>query len=182
MKNAQGVVTGQQIQITSRQGQQLAYDAHGNRRMASYQNNSGPAGAAATISEFYTYDDDNRLIGTYKNGVMLAGRAYDGAGRMTDYVTYTAAGALDTRRVNTFWDNGWSRYQDLYNAGGGLNQRTSYTAYDNLGNVLSYQVAVYTGLNYTNYYTYTYAKFDDYKETKVAGSSTYFLLLRTALI
>ncbi len=99
LKNAQGVVTGQQIQITTRQGQQLAYDTHGNRRSA-----TGMASGSA-VTEFYTFDDDNRLIGTYKNGLMASGRAYDGAGRMTDYITYTAAGAIDSRRENLYFES-----------------------------------------------------------------------------
>ncbi len=176
LKNAQGVVTGQQIQITARQGQQLAYDTHGNRRSATGMAGSGYAGSAVT--EFYTYDDDNRLIGTYKNGLMAAGRAYDGAGRMTDYITYTTSGAIDSRRENLYFDNGWMKQQNLYGGGGGLNQRTDYSAanaYDKVGNLLNYNVGVYVGTSYTNYYTYTYTKFDDYKEVKVAGSSTYLL-------
>ena len=100
VKNAQGAVTGQQIQITARQGQQLAYDTHGNRRSATSMTASGNAGSAVT--EFYTFDDDNRLVGTFKNGLMVAGRAYDGAGRMTDYITYTASGAIDSRRENLY--------------------------------------------------------------------------------
>jgi hypothetical protein len=103
VKNAQGVVTGQRIQITARQGQQLAYDTHGNRRSATGMAGSGNAGSAVT--EFYTYDDDNRLIGTYKNGLMAAGRAYDGAGRMTDYITYTTSGAIDSRRENLYFES-----------------------------------------------------------------------------
>jgi YD repeat-containing protein len=171
LKNAQGVVTGQQIQITARQGQQLAYDTHGNRRSA-----TGMASGSA-VTEFYSFDDDNRLIGTYKNGLMASGRAYDGAGRMTDYITYTTSGAIDSRRENLYFDNGWMKQQNLYGGGGGLNQRTDYSAanaYDKVGNLLSYNVGVYVGTSYTNYYTYTYTKFDDYKEVKVAGSSTYF--------
>jgi LysM repeat protein len=69
------------------------------------------------------------------------------------------------------------KQQNLYGGGGGLNQRTDYSAanaYDKVGNLLNYNVGVYVGTSYTNYYTYTYTKFDDYKEVKVAGSSTYF--------
>jgi len=73
--------------------------------------------------------------------------------------------------------NGCMKQQNLYGGGGGLNQRTDYSAanaYDKAGNLLSYNVGVYVGTSYTNYYTYTYTKFDDYKEVKVAGSSSYF--------
>ncbi len=101
----------------------------------------------SAVTEFYTFDDDNRLIGIYKNGLMVAGRAYDGAGRMTDYIIYTASGAIDSRRENLYFDNGWMKQQNLY-GGGGLNQRTDYSAtnaYDKVGNLLNYNVGVYVG-------------------------------------
>ena len=69
------------------------------------------------------------------------------------------------------------KQQNLYSGGGSLSQSTSYSAanaYDRVGNVLNYNVGVYAGTSYTNYYTYSYAKYDDYRETRVAGSSTYF--------
>ena len=53
VKNAQGQVTGQQIQITARQGRLLAYDMHGNRRSATAM------GSGAAVGEYYSYDDDN---------------------------------------------------------------------------------------------------------------------------
>jgi hypothetical protein len=51
VKNAQGVVIGQQIQITTRQGQQLAYDMHGNRRSATKGRSKGPGSIFATKSK-----------------------------------------------------------------------------------------------------------------------------------
>ena len=37
---------------------------------------------------------------------MVSGRAYDGTGRMTDYINYTSTGAIDSRRENLYFDNG----------------------------------------------------------------------------
>ncbi|MDQ5919208.1 MAG: hypothetical protein QG660_2323, partial [Pseudomonadota bacterium] len=70
--------------------------------------------------------------------------------------------------------NGWVTEQNVYNGSGTRTQRTLHTGYDGVGNNTNYQVSVYTGTNYTNYYATTYAKFDGYKESKVAGTSTYF--------
>ncbi|MDZ4253153.1 MAG: LysM domain-containing protein, partial [Sulfuritalea sp.] len=43
-----------------------------------------------------------------------------------------------------------------------------------MGNVKTYQVGVYTGTAYTNYYSYSYARYDGYQESQVYGSSSYF--------
>ena len=47
------------------------------------------------------------------------------------------------------YDNGTMTQQDSFNAANTLTQRVSYTGFDNLGNVLSYNIGVYTGTTYT---------------------------------
>ena len=157
---AGGSGPGGTIQITAKQGISLGYDAGGNRRSAT----SLTSGSLSTDN--YTYDADNRLIGTYRTGTvngvtltnaLISGRAYDGAGRMTELTNYTTSGtgaaavtSIDSRRVNTYNDNGWMTGQSSYNASNTLTQKVSYTGFDNEGNVTSYNVSVYTGTNYTN--------------------------------
>jgi hypothetical protein len=48
--------------------------------------------------------------------------------------------------------NGWLTQQDIKNGSDTLTQRMTYSAYDALGNVKTYQVAIYTGTAYTNTY------------------------------
>ena len=100
---------------------------------------------------------------------------------MTELTSYTTSGSgasavtsIDNRRVNTYNDNSWMTMQESFNAANTLTQRVSYTGFDNEGNVNTYSVAAYTGTNYTNTYNTTYAKYDDYKQTNIAGTSTYF--------
>ncbi|MES2534839.1 MAG: LysM domain-containing protein, partial [Pseudomonadota bacterium] len=49
-----------------------------------------------------------------------------------------------------------------------------YTDFDQLGNVMAYQIEVLTGTPYTNKYRYEYARYDSYKEKVVHGSSSHF--------
>lgn len=80
----------------SAQGTVLAYDAAGNRRQAT-RYESGVA-----VAEAYTYDINNRLVSTNKSGNLTSSRAYDGAGRVTEQVTYGSPGVVSERRANTY--------------------------------------------------------------------------------
>lgn len=67
--------------------------------------------------------------------------------------------------------NGWLTEQNVFNSSNTKTQSTLFSAYDRVGNNTAYQVQILTGTKYTNYYTTTYAKYDGYKESKVAGTS-----------
>src|SRR5262249_13211918 len=113
---------GGSVQVSAAQGVQLAYDAVGNRRIATTYD------AGALVTDSYAYDGDNRVVST--------SRAYDWAGRLTEMDTYVGANrsglldatftALNERRVNTYNNKSWLLQQDIYNGAGTLTQRTSY--------------------------------------------------------
>lgn len=158
-------------------GVQLAYDAAGNRRTATTME----GGYLATESYNYApqeiplWDDaNNRLVSTARAGSTTSLRSYDAAGQVIEQTTFSSPGTVSERRVSSYNSNGWVTEQNVYNGSGTRTQRTLHTGYDGVGNNTNYQVSVYTGTNYTNYYATTYAKFDSYKESKVAGTSTYF--------
>jgi YD repeat-containing protein len=167
---SQGVLSSNDvIVITANQGVELLYDAAGNRVMARTKIAGG-----AFVEESYEYDDNNRLVRTFKGGSNTSLRAYDAAGRVIETTSYNANGTVKERRENTYNANNWMTRVDVFNGSGTHLQRTSYTGYDALGNVTGYQVQIKTGTTYTNTYKYTYARYDSYKESKVEGSSTYF--------
>ena len=68
----------------------------------------------------------------------------------------------------------------LYTAGvvkmtsGGLSSAylTTYSGYDQAGNVTQYRLDVYEGSPYTNTYTYTHARYEGYREAALSGTST----------
>ena len=165
---SQGVLANGSIQIGATQGTALAYDAAGNRRQATTYVNG------AAVTESYTYDGNNRLIATAQGGNATSRRTYDAAGQLTEQTTYGSPGVVSERRTSSYNANGWLTEQNVYNSTNTKTQRTLFTGYDRVGNTTAYQVEVLTGTRYTNYYTTTYAKYDDYKESRVAGSSTYF--------
>jgi len=165
---SQGVLVNGVIQINTSQGIQLQYDEASNRRVATnYQ-------GGALITESYNYDDDGRLTTTNRAGQTTSSRTYDLDGRATEQISYSSPGAINERRVNTYNVNGKMVTQDVYNSAGTRTQNTTYTGFDGMGNATSYQISIYTGTNYTNYYSYVYAKYDSYKEQQVNGSSTFF--------
>lgn len=166
---SQGVLANGNIQIGTTQGTALAYDAAGNRRQATTYVNG------TAVTESYTYDGNNRLTTTAKGGSTTSSRTYDAAGQLLQQVTYSSPGVVSERRTSAYNANGWLTEQNVYNSGNTKTQRTLFTAYDRVGNNTAYQVQVLTGTQYTNYYTTTYAKYDSYKESKVAGTSTCFL-------
>ncbi|MBI2308441.1 MAG: LysM peptidoglycan-binding domain-containing protein [Rhodocyclales bacterium] len=149
-------------------GVQLAYDAAGNRRTATTLD------GGYLSAESYNYDANNRLVSTARAGSTTSLRSYDAAGQVLEQTTFSSPGTVSERRVSNYNSNGWVTEQNVYNGSGTRTQRTLYTAYDGVGNNTNYQVSVYTGTNYTNYYATSFAKFDSYKESKVAGTSTYF--------
>ncbi len=165
---SQGVLSGSSIVINTTQGVQLAYDGAGNRRTAaSYQ-------GGTLVTETYNYDGNNRLTTTSRGGQLTSSRTYDAAGRVLQQITYSSPGTIGERRESTYNANGWLLDQKNYNGSSTLQSTITYTGYDGLGNVTTYNVAVHTGTAYTNYYSYSYVKFDSRKESVVSGTSTYF--------
>ena len=127
------------------------------------------------VSEAYNYDGNNRLTTTTRGGQITSSREYDAAGQAWRTTSYSSPGVISERRDTLYNSNGWVTQQDVFNGAGTLQQRTSYTGYDGVGNATSYQVATFTGpVPFTNFYSYQYAKFDGYEEQVVNGSSTWF--------
>lgn len=166
---SQGVRVNGGIHVTTGQGVELGYDAVGNRRTAFYYSKDGQNRA---INERYDYDANHRLTHTYINNVFDSSRTYDALGRVIEQIS--GATTSYERRVNQYNQNGQLVQQDMSNASGELQNRVLYTRYDNLGNVLNYEMTVYPNFQYTNYYSYAYAKFDSYRERVMSGTSTYF--------
>ncbi|MDP1610304.1 MAG: LysM peptidoglycan-binding domain-containing protein [Sulfuritalea sp.] len=146
----------------------LAYDAAGNRRTAIKKESD------VAVSESYSYDANNRLVSTARDGSTTSLRSYDLAGKVTEQSSFSSPGTLSERRTSAYDANSRLTEQNVYNGANTHTQRTLYTAYDGVGNNTGYQVQILTGTAYTNTYATTYAKFDSYKESQVAGSSTWF--------
>jgi YD repeat-containing protein len=199
---SQGQWNGSAI-VAGSQGTALSYDAAGNRASAAGASTGGAA-------ETYLYDAVGRLVEIRRNGATASYRYYDAANNVTQLNTYNGGGALISYQQSGYDANGWQTYSNTYkrlyhtDGGGnnyvmdGLSSSVNYTGRNGLGQVLSYNVAVYNPhvvdwgngnedgswnanvwLNnphqYTNYYSYGYAKFGGaYKESIVYGSSSYF--------
>lgn len=177
---SQGTLSNGVIGITATQGIQLAYDGANNRRMASYYDGSGNL-----VTDYYTYDQANRFINTYRVDPATqavsytSARSYDAAGRVAEYRVYSSPGVLSSRQLDAYNANGWLTTQTNYDGAGNWTSTIDYSAsgayaYD--GRPLSYQIKT---PNYTNTYTTTYRAFEAYHEDVVNGGSTYFQSGRT---
>ena len=171
---AQGVLQNNQIMYNDTQGVSLAYDFNGNRAIAEYKEKDG-SGNYVVVRDHYSYDANKRLTSTDHNFKVIASRNYDKAGRLLTYRQYNqdATNSLKETRQSTYNDNGWLTNQKTFNSSGAPVSTLNYN-HDSRGNVTSYSMAVHVGTAYTNYYNYTYAKYEGYKEKVVAGTSTYF--------
>ncbi|WP_235582317.1 LysM peptidoglycan-binding domain-containing protein [Rhizobacter sp. Root1221] len=151
------------------------------------------------IVERYAYDGMNRLTSVKRNGLVREGvelapleldhRGYDTVGRVittgpvslpTGYATALNSGTDPGKtigleaRTNRYDTNGRLLRQFVYNS-----DRTSvdtdiaYQGYDAAGNLLKYELTKPN--DYSNFYNYKHVRFDGYKESAIAGSSTKFL-------
>ena len=109
------------LQLTAAQGIALAYDGASNRRTAtSYQ-------GGTSVTESYTYDENNRLTSTNRGGSLTSSRTYDWANRVTDTVSYSSPGTVSEHRTYAYNAKGWLTQLDVYNASGTHTQRNVYT-------------------------------------------------------
>jgi LysM repeat protein len=200
---AQGVqlgydAAGNRRTATSYQGGALATDSYtydGNNRLVSTSRGGSLTSSrtydwAGRVTEMITYSGawagDNRLpqegvsptqgtviserrVNTYNNkSWLLQQDIYNGAGTLTQRASYTNTSvAIDPSGAFAPGGSVVTVKSSDDGTGGG-------NGYDRLGNLLQYQVSVYTGTAYTNTYRYSYLKYDTYRESQIAGSSTYF--------
>lgn len=82
---------------------------------------------------------------------------------------------MNSRQVSTYNANGWLTTQDSFNS----TYQTSHLAYtyDAVGNTTQYVLTAYNSngsVSYTNTYNYSYLKFDNYKQSSISATSTFF--------
>ncbi|MFT3736037.1 MAG: hypothetical protein QM776_13595 [Rhodocyclaceae bacterium] len=166
----QGRLVNGAVGITNQQGIQIAYDGAGNRRFSFSYINEGTKEAPVykEMTERYDYDNNNRITKIYRNGVEDSSRIYDLAGRTLEQTTNAAK--TPQKQVNTFDHNGTLIRQLSYS--NGSYQSTVYFTNDHAGNASKYRTV---GGGNTNYFSYTYAKYDSYKEATHSGWSRNFI-------
>ena len=60
----------------------------------------------------------------------------------------------------------------MTNAGLSSSHNVTYSGYDQAGSVTQYRMDMYEGTAYTNYYNYTHARYEGYREATLSGTST----------
>ncbi|CAM3573341.1 hypothetical protein BOSP111201_13120 [Bordetella sputigena] len=188
--NRQTTVDGMDasLNINSAQGHKLTFDYNGNRISDTYWAKTlGANGSTAGYTtERYQYDGMNRLVKTTRDGYTTDVRFYDSASRVVQSGIDTAVGGaflaangLD----NTYQHNQYDaagrlidQHVMMLKSNGALTQKsnTTYTSYDNAGNVLQYVVENFDQQHYVNTYTYTMQRFEGYVQASLSGTSTVY--------
>ncbi len=166
--------------------QNLDYDANGNRLSDTYWDKviyADGGTAAGFTTERYTYDAINRLTTLRRDGLLLDARYYDGADRVVlsgidgslGKAFFDRSGLAGEQRRNVYDGAGRlysARVLKMTDAGLSGGYATTYSGYDQAGNVTQYRMDVYDGSPYTNTYTYTHDRFEGYREKTLSGTST----------
>uniref|UniRef100_UPI000E202C88 LysM peptidoglycan-binding domain-containing protein n=1 Tax=Achromobacter sp. DH1f TaxID=1397275 RepID=UPI000E202C88 len=174
------------LDINAAQGHKLTYDANGNRLSDTYWDKviyADGGTAAGFTTERYTYDAINRLTTLRRDGLLLDARYYDGADRVVlsgidgslGKAFFDRSGLAGEQRRNVYDGAGRlysARVMKMTDAGLSGGYATTYSGYDQAGNVTQYSMAVYDGSPYTNTYTYTHDRFEGYREKTLSGTST----------
>ena len=86
--NRQTLVDGLDVggTLSATQGHRLSYDANGNRTQDVYYS------GATLVTETYSYDAQERLSNTWRNGALVDWRLYDAAGRAMQSGTMSQPG------------------------------------------------------------------------------------------
>lgn len=170
----------------------LQYDAAGNRVLqqqfeqgtATINITSGEAGIYNALSAFeqplstrqtqYTnsFDDDNRLTQTFKNGILSSTRAYNDLNQVTQYETFNDSGSRTFRQVYSYYADGTQSQTQDYN--GSLSATgTNRFIYDNAGNVSTVRLLNGNGSSAGTYtYTYTYVSGNQgYQNTLIVANA-----------
>ncbi|MCZ8384134.1 LysM peptidoglycan-binding domain-containing protein [Achromobacter xylosoxidans] len=174
------------LEINAAQGHKLTYDANGNRLSDTYWDKviyADGGTAAGFTTETYTYDAINRLTTLRRDGLLLDARYYDGADRVVlsgidgslGKAFFDRSGLTGEQRRNVYDGAGRlysARVLKMTAAGLSGGYATTYSGYDQAGNVTQYRMDVYDGSPYTNTYTYTHARYEGYREATLSGTST----------
>ncbi|WP_115597041.1 LysM peptidoglycan-binding domain-containing protein, partial [Achromobacter sp. DH1f] len=139
--------------------------------------------AAGFTTERYTYDAINRLTTLRRDGLLLDARYYDGADRVVlsgidgslGKAFFDRSGLAGEQRRNVYDGAGRlysARVLKMTDAGLSGGYATTYSGYDQAGNVTQYRMDVYDGSPYTNTYTYAHDRFEGYREKTLSGTST----------
>ena len=174
------------LDINAAQGHKLTYDANGNRLSDTYWDKviyADGGTAAGFTTERYTYDAINRLTTLRRDGLLLDARYYDGADRVVlsgidgslGKAFFDRSGLAGEQRRNVYDGAGRlysARVLKMTDAGLSGGYATTYSGYDQAGNVTQYRMDVYDGSPYTNTYTYTHDRFEGYREKTLSGTST----------
>lgn len=174
------------LEINAAQGHKLTYDANGNRLSDTYWDKviyADGGTAAGFTTETYTYDAINRLTTLRRDGLLLDARYYDGADRVVlsgidgsqGKAFFDRSGLAGEQRRNVYDGAGRlysARVLKMTAAGLSGGYATTYSGYDQAGNVTQYRMDVYDGSPYTNTYTYTHARYEGYREATLSGTST----------
>lgn len=186
--------TEHRAKVTGQGGAILGYNAVGQPIYASVSYGAMDAGMT---KEIYTYDSMNRLQTMRAQNdpatpdILLDYRTYDRAGRLLDsgpqgrtlasgYASLKNAlggdnGVVDGLewRANTYDDNGKLINQLVKDAAGNDKYRIDYAnGYDAAGNLKRYSLTQYGESSFTNYYDYSYDRFDSYKTKTIIGQGT----------
>jgi YD repeat-containing protein len=168
--------------ISGTQGHYMAYDLDGNRisdtSIGAVLNSSGGK-TTGVVTQKYTYDALNRLVTTTYNGTLIDDRFYDADSRVvrsgpdgTPQSFFDTLGLTDQIQLNQYDGAGRLLYQRNYNANMSEQDYVSYNQYDNVGNVIQYQETNTQGNQYTNTYTNTLVRYENYEISSEHGTST----------